>query len=220
MVGLNRGGRKKARKINTREVAPARYLIITEGTVTEVNYFNGIKRIIDSKYKDRIKVENSHLALEVKGMGRGTSKLVEYAIKRRSRENYSKVWVVFDKDNFSDFDEAIRLADTEDIEVAWSNACFELWILLHFQDFHSPLPSNKYTSKLDEHFKRLKYNGGKYDKDIKNIFELIKDNTHQAIERSNRLLDDYICENIKKISEMNPGTSVQNLVDGLLPYID
>lgn len=220
MVRLNRAGRKKTRNVNTREVAPARYLIITEGTVTEVNYFENIKRIIDNKYKDRIKVENSQLVLDIKGVGRGTSKLVDYAIKRRSRENYSEVWVVFDKDDFEDFDEAIKFAESENINVAWSNACFELWILLHFQDCNSPLISGKYSDKLDVHFKMLKYNGGKYEKDIKDIFELIKNNTSEAIKRSNRMLDCYKCDNIKIFSRMNPCTTVQHLVGALLPYID
>lgn len=220
MVRLNRAGRKKTRNINTREVAPARYLIITEGEVTEVNYFKGIKKIIDNKYKDRIKVESRQLVLEIKGLGRGTSKLVNYAIKRRSQENYSEVWVVFDKDNFEDFDEAIKLANSEDINVAWSNTCFELWILLHFQDFGSPLIAGKYSDKLDMHFKNFKYNGGKYEKDAENIFELIKDNTSEAIKRSNKLLDNHKCNYIEIFSEMNPSTTVQDLVVGLLPYID
>lgn len=220
MGRLNRAGRKKTRNFNSREVAPARYLIITEGTVTEVNYFQGIKRIIDNRYKDRIKVESSQLVLDIKGLGRGTTKLVNYAIQRRSQENYSEVWVVFDKDNFEDFDEAIKLAHSEDINVAWSNTCFELWILLHFQDFGSPLMASKYSDKLDVHFRNLKYNGGKYEKDIKNIFELIKNNTSEAIKRSNRLLDNYKCDDIETFSKINPGTTVQNLVGELLPYID
>ena len=220
MARLNRAGRKKSRNVNTREVAPARYLIITEGTVTEVNYFESIKSIIDNKFKDRIKVESSQLVLDIKGLGRGTRKLVEYAIKRRSREDYSEVWVVFDKDNFIDFDEAIELAHSVGINVAWSNVCFELWILLHFQDCSSDSVADEYSQKLDKHFKKLKYNGGKYEKDIKNIFELIKDNTSRAIERSNKLMDDYKCSNIKTYSKMNPGTKVQHLVGALLPYID
>lgn len=220
MVRLNRAGKKRPRNINTREVGPARYLIITEGTVTEVNYFKGIKRIIDNKYKDRIKVESSQLVLEIRGVGRGTSKLVNYAIKRRSQENYSEVWVVFDKDNFEDFDEAIKLANLEDINVAWSNTCFELWILLHFQDFGSSLVASKYSDKLDVHFKDLKYNGGKYEKDAENIFELIKNNTLEAIKRSNELMNNHKCNYIEVPSEMNPATTVQDLVGSLLPYID
>lgn len=60
-------------------------------------------------------------------------KVVEYALKSKNRHTYSDVWVVIDKDDFSDFDEAIQKAGVEKLSVAWSNPSFELWYLLHFQ---------------------------------------------------------------------------------------
>lgn len=218
MRKLNRGGKKRSRKSNIREIAPAYCLIVTEGTETEVNYFENIKDIINKKYKDRIKVQP--IALKVKGVGKGTCALVREAIKRRSLENYSEAWVVFDKDDFNDFDDAIRLAKKEDLNIAWSNESFELWLLLHFQDLNSPLTRDDYKHKLDKHFKRLGYNNGQYEKNIKNIFELTKDNTSKAIERSNKLLSEYKDSRISIYSKMNPATTVQDLIDILLPYIE
>ncbi|EPY2306138.1 hypothetical protein ACXATD_001792 [Clostridium sporogenes] len=43
MVRLNRAGRKRSRKENVRFLGPGNYLIVTEGTETEVNYFENIK---------------------------------------------------------------------------------------------------------------------------------------------------------------------------------
>jgi hypothetical protein len=217
MGKLNRGGKKRSRKINTREVAPAYCLIVTEGTETEVNYFENIKDIINKNYKGRIKVQP--IALRVKGIGKSTCALVKEAVKRRSLGSFSDVWVVFDKDDNIDFDDAIKLAKDEGLNVAWSNESFELWLLLHFQDLNSPLTRNYYESKLDSHFKRLNYNNGKYEKNIKNIFEVIKDNTLKAIERSEKLLNEHKCNRINICSKMNPATNVQELVNILLPYI-
>ena len=45
---------------------------------------------------------------------------------------YSQVWVVFDKDDFDDFDEAVALAEKYGFKVAWSNQSFEYWLYLHF----------------------------------------------------------------------------------------
>lgn len=218
MGNLNRGGRKRIRKVNNREIAPAYCLIVTEGKKTEVNYFENIKQIINKNYSERVKIEK--IDLEVKGLGKGTCALVREAVKIRSLENYSEVWVVFDKDDFMDFDTAIKLARDEGLNVAWSNESFELWILLHFQDLSSAINRKMYESKLNNHFKKLNFNNGKYEKNIENIFELIKGNTSLAIERSNKLLEMHKCNGIKECSKMNPATTVQDLVSILLPYVE
>ena len=45
MVKLNKAGRKHKRNEGTKTVQPGNYLIVTEGTETEVNYFNYTKLI-------------------------------------------------------------------------------------------------------------------------------------------------------------------------------
>lgn len=217
MNNLNRGGRKKRKTNDSRNMAPPYYLIATEGIATEVNYFEGIKSEINKKYKDRMKVQK--ISLKVKGIGKGTVSLVEEVVKRRSLGNYSEVWVVFDKDEFQDFDDAIRLAKKEGLKVAWTNESFELWILLHFQNLDVPLPRDQYNQKLNKHFKKLKYNHGEYDKNIENIFELTKDKILIAIERSEELLSEHKYNKIYEYSKMNPATTVQELIKDLLPYI-
>jgi RloB-like protein len=44
------------------------------------------------------------------------------------------VWCVFDVDDHTRFDDAVQMARDNGIELAVSNPCFELWLLLHFQD--------------------------------------------------------------------------------------
>jgi len=38
-------------RLNSRKQAPANYLIVTEGRQTEPNYFNGLKKKINQKFK-------------------------------------------------------------------------------------------------------------------------------------------------------------------------
>ena len=53
-------------------IQPEYHLIVTEGTDTEPNYFEEIKRIINEKYSDRI-------VLKVEGKGDNTLNLFEKA---------------------------------------------------------------------------------------------------------------------------------------------
>lgn len=217
MAKLNRAGRKHKRNEGTKEAQPGNYLIVTEGTETEVNYFKNIKRIIESSFNNNIIVEK--IDLDVQGTARSTKVLVNEAIKKRSLKAYSEVWVVFDKDDNQDFDEAISLAKREGLNVAWSNECFELWLLLHFQDLKSAIGRNDYYSKLTTHFKNKNINDGKYNKNINNIFDITSEYVAAAIKRSNALMEDHKKSNIISETKMNPGTKVQDLVSELIQYI-
>ena len=148
-----------------------------------------------------------------------TKVLVNEAIKKRSLKAYSEVWVVFDKDDNQDFDQAIALAKKEGLNVAWSNECFELWLLLHFQDLKSAIGRDDYYSKLTTHFKNRNINNGNYDKNINNIFDITSEHVDIAIKRSNTLLEDHKKDNIISPTKMNPGTKVQDLVSELIQYI-
>jgi len=186
MAKLNRAGRKHKRNVATKDPKPGNYLIVTEGVETEKNYFENIGKIITELFNNEVIVEK--ITLNVKGTGRSTKVLVNEAIKKRSLSSYSDVWVVFDKDNNTDFDEAIALAKKEGFNVAWSNESFELWLLLHFQDLKASIHRNDYISKLNSHFKSKNINCGTYDKNIKDIFDLTKPYVETAIKRSNELL--------------------------------
>jgi hypothetical protein len=70
--------------------------------------------------------------------------LVERAIEQRGRDlkdakrglgdAYNEYWCVFDVDVHPRLDEALQLAASNDILVALSNPCIELWFIIHFQD--------------------------------------------------------------------------------------
>ena len=97
-------------------------LIVCEGTKTEPNYFDAFAE----KQQGVIVYD-----IEVKGLGRGTKDVVDKAIDLKNKNNYDRVWAVFDKDEFpaKDFNEAIVMGQKNGIEVAWSNEAFELWYL-------------------------------------------------------------------------------------------
>lgn len=116
-------GRKTGLSGHTRRIniRPERetYLILTHGKNTEPSYFSAF-RLSNITLKWR--------SLDPLG-------LVRHAIAIDALNKYDHVWVVFDKDEFTDenFNEAINMARKSGIKVAYSNQAFEYWLLLHFE---------------------------------------------------------------------------------------
>jgi hypothetical protein len=109
-----------------------RILIVCEGTKTEPGYFNHLRQL----YRRLIEVEISpggtprtlvQRAAEMK-------KAAEREARRDANLLFEEVWCVFDVDEHPFLPEAKQQARDNQIEVAISNPCFELWILLHFRD--------------------------------------------------------------------------------------
>ncbi len=66
---------------------------------------------------------------------------VRDARRQNRRQSYTKkdeFWAVFDRDDHPNVPEAISRCENAGIGVAFSNPCFELWLILHFQDFDRP----------------------------------------------------------------------------------
>jgi len=99
-------------------------LLIMCGGETEKKYFDQFK----NKYRDDLKKVNVET---VKHKRDNPYALVEAAT---SKEGYDEIWVVFDKDDFLDFDKAIKFAEKAGINCAFSNEAFEYWFLLHFEN--------------------------------------------------------------------------------------
>lgn len=202
-------------KLKSKKLAPANYLIVCEGKQTEPNYFNGLRKKINEKYGSKVDVLIP--SIEIKGTGENTTAIVKYTSKYVNYSNkiYEKVWVVFDKDDYSDeqFDKAINNCD---YNVAWSNPNFELWILSHFKRISRAISKNEVLDELEKEFQK---NGlGTYRKNDKDIFEKISDD-----EKLNRAIKncEYMEKKNKDIqpSKRNPTTMVYKIVQELKEYI-
>lgn len=87
--------------------------------------------------------------IEVKGLGRGTKDVVEKAIDLKNKNNYDRVWAVFDRDEFpAKFQRSHCDGTKNSIEVAWSNEAFELWYLYHFQNVITGVSRKDYEEKI------------------------------------------------------------------------
>ncbi len=198
------------------------YLIVTEGKRTEPLYFRGIQKMIAGKMGGTVNIVEIPV-IDIHGEGCSTSKLIEKTDEIISKANiiYQNIWVVFDKDDFDDFDQAIKEAMEKGYKVAWSNQSFEFWIYLHFNYSDSALHRHDWNDKLDEIFKQYQLGDGKYHKNYEDIYEMVNihDGVSTAIKFAKRRMGDF--NQIKdKASEYDPGTTVYMLVEELKRYLD
>ena len=189
------------RRVDTRDTKE-RFLIVCEGTKTEVNYFK------------RFRVPGRVARLI--GTGRNTLSLVNQAIDLRDRHQFSdcaggkydQCWCVFDRDSFDadDFDNAIQKAESSDFRVAYSNEAFEQWYLLHFGFNNTCLSRSEYNGKLENSFGEPYSKSGDY-------YNILLPMQASAIENARKLLGSF-AEDVS-YSKRCPSTTVHLLVQEL-----
>lgn len=211
---------RRQRESETKTPRANSFLIITEGEQTEPNYFKGIKEQIQIKMGGYISIEHKP-TIEVQGEGMNTVSLVERTneIVNRSKIMYQNVWIVMDKDDFAQFDEAIELAHKAGYKVAWSNQSFEYWLYLHFNYSDSALHRDQWCEKLSDIFHRNDIANGTYEKNDPKIYEYLNqfDGAKTAIAHAKRRMSSY--NRTIKPSHYDPGTTVHVLVEELMSYM-
>lgn len=213
---------RKVRRYGYKTPKANSYLIVTEGKCTEPLYFRGMQKLIREKIGGTIDVVEMP-AIDIYGAGCSTRKLIEKTeqLVKNAKVFYQNIWVVFDKDDFMDFDDAIREGTEKGYHIAWSNQSFEYWIYLHFNYSDSALHRDEWVSKLDSIFKQYNLGEGKYHKNYENIYDIVNtyDGVNTAIKNAKRRMVNYN-EREKKASEYNPGTQVHLLVEELKGYLE
>ena len=203
---------KKKKRQAGRLVPRKFYLIACEGQEAEPNYF---KKLSNQLPRDII--------IMAKGEGRNTLSLVQWAEreaeKLKKEQQLDEVWIVMDRDSFPphDFDNAIRSAESKGFQVAWSNECFELWILLHFRDVMAS------TARADLYRQLAKFlKIRNYEIDGKSLFlySLIRQyggNEEEAIERAAALWNKAEQDESAgtPFHQLNPATGIFKLVQRL-----
>lgn len=212
---------RKPREYETKTPRANSYLIVAEGEKTEPLYFSGLVKVIKKNIGGNMEVIEAPL-VDINGEGRSTLDLV-YETERivsRAKIIYQNVWVVFDKDAFDDFDEAVALAEEKGYKVAWSNECFEYWLYLHFDYSDRPYTRFQWFKELNHLFRVLDLGNGRYRKNYKNLYKMLdsQDGINIAIKNAKRRMAKFDPER-QLPSEYNPGTMVHLLVEELRSYI-
>lgn len=198
------------------------FLIVTEGKRTEPYYFKGLRELIKEKIGGVVDMIEFPV-IDIHGVGCSTGRLIENTdrIVKDAKIMYQNVWIVFDKDDCLDFDQAIEEGKNKGYKIAWSNQSFEYWLFLHFEYSDSALHRDEWNAKLDEMFRRYHLGNDKYEKNYENIYYMVNkfDGVNTAIKHAKRRMTGYV-ENITKPSRYDPGTTVYQLVEELKKYLD
>ncbi|MFY1694615.1 RloB family protein [Solwaraspora sp. WMMA2101] len=123
-------------------------VIFCEGEASEPDYLNALRRLPHIR-------DSTAINIEIDPDQGVPLTLVNRAIERSADDEVDECWCVFDVEwprHHPHLDRAIRLAAEHGIRLAVSNPCFELWLILHFQDqtaFLTTAEAQRLSRKLD-----------------------------------------------------------------------
>lgn len=223
------------------------FLIVCEDESTEPCYF---KKVFQEEFEKILPKDT--IRIETVGTGQNSVSVVKKAISERVirteviQKDIDHVWAVFDKDDLDQnettrkrFEDAFTLAQNNDVNIAYSNECFELWLLLHFVNISNatPIPrkvrdgedkSSCLYSMLEAAINKgrtpdqqIQYDHAHHNKPYISVEDLIdvvmkSGDEVKAIERAAKL-DELWQE--KNPIEANPNTTVYKLVRELREWL-
>ena len=154
--------------------------------------------------------------------------MVNYAIEMRrimrKEQNltFEQTWAVFDKDdldlspgNRANFEEAFKVGESAGVSIAYSNECFELWLLLHFTDVSDelPIPRKDLYAMLEAMIQKCGEPQFKYEHGSVSVLNYVQQygNEAMAIQRAEALDAKQEKKELTPI-DRNPDTKVYELV--------
>lgn len=171
--------RRPPRRDPWREPKP-RILCVCEGEATEPQYLNGFKNWCKNPRVD-VDVDNDHgVPLTLVRRAKERKQQAEAEAKSAKDDNlrYDQVWCIFDIDEHPNVPDAKEMARANGIDLAISNAAFELWLILHFRE----QPGAQNRKHLVEILKKFVLG---YDKKLD--FASLQNGYRDAVERARRL---------------------------------
>jgi hypothetical protein len=176
-------------------------LIVCEGESTEPKYLDEFRKV---KKLSATEIE----IVKSRDCGTDPQGIVKYAKAKRKKKRdegleYDSVWCVFDRDSHDRYKNAIIEARDNRINLAISNPCFELWLLLHYKLQTATIHRKKAEKELKRYIPH-------YEKGIDGIYHIILAYQRIAIERSEQLRHLHRCNNCDE--KENPSTTMDHLV--------
>lgn len=196
-------------------------LIVTEGVNTEPIYFECIRRMFSS----------ATVELVAHGAGRGDPRsLADAALavrkkrKRQAREktlsinqleDFDEIWIVFDTDvlDATKLANGLAYAKSNGIRIAYSEPCFEYWLLLHGENAYTTALMAK-CGDVEPYLKKA-FGWTAYDKKNKASKDLIaplvsKKGVRRAVEGAVRCRKHHV--GAATPFPANPSTDVDQLI--------
>jgi len=192
-----------------------RILIVSEGSKTEPQYFNEIRKAL--------RLPTANIKAIASDFGTNPVQVVQYAQelfekgdshKGIAPKSFDRIYAVFDRDEHRRrYGDALRQAQKLNDSVLQNDEkqpvpfhaivsipCFELWLLLHYEDVHALLHRDKVLYRLRQHLPN-------YTKGMGNAYAETSSRLDDAYRRSEMLAADY-----EMGSDQKPYTAVADLV--------
>jgi hypothetical protein len=187
-------------------------LIVCEGEATEPYYFESLWHHIRLSTVD----------VKVVGQGAEIWGVIDAACRLRDDRKkeaadsvqiaaYDEVWCVVDTERRNDnpsWERGVNRANATGLRLAWSNPCFEYWLLLHFE--LTGRSFDGYTAIKPCVSRHIKH----YEKGTK-CFDLLAARIPTAIEHSKQIHRSQ-WQDTPRLIDRNPATTVHELVERLI----
>ena len=191
-----------------------RILIVSEGSKTEPHYFREI-RVIHKLHTANVQVRPSELGTEPTQVVQYACDLFKHGDNHKGirKRSFEQVFAVFDRDDHKSYFDALQLAASLDkklrndnnqpvvFRVIASVPCFELWLLLHYEDILDPLHRDEVMSRLKKYIPS-------YEKGMDKIFSNTQVKLDIASSRARKL-----AERNTAFDGKEPFTDIVQLVD-------
>lgn len=127
---------------------------------------------------------------------------------------YNFYWLVFDMDNKFEKDIQTLILDVKQNKYSFcfSNPCFEIWYLLHYDYRETAITSSDAINSLGRKIQ-------KYSKTMPGIYDILKRKQETAIKNSQKLFPLEKRRNLTFKGIPNPSTNIDNLVQQLNKFI-
>ena len=184
--GRRQSSRELHRPRGSRQTAK-RCLIVCEGSKTEPNYFNGLRKFL------RCSTMEITVARDLRGTD--PASVVREGKERFLREKadpFDAVFCVFDRDSHANYESALsQIKDLRGSKKPFyaipSNPCFEFWVLLHFELSFRPYLPEGGLSPCGVVGRELRRHFPEYDKGMETLFERLRSLMPTARDRAERV---------------------------------
>ena len=157
--------------------------VFTEG-YTERNYFS----ILNKKYNRTATVKVSIHPTSKQGrclLNHALGKIS--TLSNTEKRNLGGVYIIFDKDSLAndEIEGVLKDAKANNIDIGFSNSCFEVWLLAHFEKPNESHTKDRLYKKLEEYLDCEQYE--RNHKNDKELLTQLEDLVSIAMEKTSSM---------------------------------
>lgn len=144
-------GRRSLRRASPSRAPKRRFVIFSEGRNTEPNYFRAIRSELLGALVEVEIIDAAGVPMTIaEKAATHAARMAKGSRRRSSFEEADQVWAVFDRDEHPDVENAIKRCRAKKVGIAFSDPCFELWLVLHFREFDRPDDRHRVQAELEK----------------------------------------------------------------------